>query len=76
MNTPTRARRHGMVLGLCRLADGLNFMTELYRYVLKTFGTLQFKLGDFDIDLSKDWEEWDYAETIQSTMALMSLTAL
>lgn len=46
--------------------DGLNFMTELYRYVLqKTFGTLQFKLGEFEIDLSKEWEEWDYAETIQ-----------
>lgn len=46
--------------------DGLKFMTELYRYVLqKTFGTLQFKLGEFEIDLSKDWEEWDYAETIQ-----------
>lgn len=46
--------------------DGMNFMTDMYRYVLeKTFGTLQFKLGDFEIDLSKDWEEWDYAATIQ-----------
>ena len=46
--------------------DGIKFMTEMYRYVLQqTFGTLQFKLGKFDVDLSKDWEEWDYAETIQ-----------
>lgn len=45
---------------------GMDFMTEMYRYVIQnTFGTLQFKLGNFDIDLSKDWEEWDYAETIQ-----------
>jgi lysyl-tRNA synthetase class 2 len=45
--------------------DGMQFMTELYRYVLhETFSTLQFKLGNFDVDLSKDWEEWDYAETI------------
>ncbi len=45
--------------------DGMKFMTELFRDVLqKTFGTLQFKLGEFDIDLAKDWEEWDYAETI------------
>ena len=46
--------------------DGMNFMTEMYRYVLKeTFGTLKFKLGEFDIDLEKDWEEWDYAKVIQ-----------
>jgi lysyl-tRNA synthetase, class II len=46
--------------------DGMRFMTDMYRFVLqKTFGTLQFKVGSFDIDLSKDWEEWDYAGTIQ-----------
>lgn len=46
--------------------DGMKFMTDMYRHVIQeTFGTLQFKLGNFDIDLSKDWEEWDYAETIQ-----------
>jgi lysyl-tRNA synthetase class 2 len=46
--------------------DGMNFMTDMYRYVLQeTFGTLQFKLGKFDIDLSKEWEEWDYAEVIK-----------
>ena len=46
--------------------DGIRFMTDMYRYVLeKTFGTLQFKLDGFDIDLSKDWEKWDYAETIK-----------
>lgn len=45
---------------------GVQFMTEMYRYVIQnTFGTLKFKLGKFDIDLSKDWEEWDYAETIK-----------
>lgn len=46
--------------------DGMKFMTDMYRHVLdKTFGTLQFKLGEFEVDLSKDWEEWDYAETIK-----------
>lgn len=45
--------------------DGMQFMTEMFRYVLqRTFGTLQFKLGDFTIDLAAEWEEWDYAETI------------
>lgn len=46
--------------------DGMQFMTDMYRYVLKeTFGTLQFKLGKFDVDLEKDWEEWDYATVIK-----------
>jgi lysyl-tRNA synthetase class 2 len=46
--------------------DGMQFMTEMYRYVAeKTFGTLQFKLNDFEIDLSKEWEEWDYATVIK-----------
>ncbi|USN96366.1 MAG: lysine--tRNA ligase [Candidatus Nomurabacteria bacterium] len=46
--------------------DGMKFMTDMYRHVLKeTFGTLQFKLGSFDVDLGKEWEEWDYAEVIK-----------
>jgi len=46
--------------------QGMQFMTDMYRSVLeKTFGTLQFKLDGFDVDLAKDWEEWDYAEVIQ-----------
>jgi len=47
--------------------DGIAFMTDMYRYIIeKTFGTLQFKIGEFDVDLSKDWEQWDYAETIKN----------
>lgn len=46
--------------------DGMKFMTEMYRHVLQnTFGTLQFKLGNFEIDLSKEWEKWDYVQTIK-----------
>ncbi len=45
---------------------GMKFMTDMYRFVLQnTFGTLQFKLGNFEIDLSKDWEELDYAQAIK-----------
>jgi lysyl-tRNA synthetase class 2 len=44
----------------------MQFMTEMYRHVLKeTFDTLQFKLGEFEVDLEKEWEEWDYAQVIQ-----------
>jgi lysyl-tRNA synthetase class 2 len=54
--------------------DGMQFMTDMYKYVLeKTFGTLQFKLGEFEIDLSKDWEEWDYCETIQKKYGINPL---
>lgn len=46
--------------------DGMNFMTDLYRTVVqKTFGTLQFKIGNFEIDLAGDWQEWDYATVIK-----------
>jgi lysyl-tRNA synthetase class 2 len=46
--------------------QGMDFMTDMYKYVLKeTFGTLQFKVNNFEIDLSKEWEKWDYAEVIK-----------
>ncbi len=46
--------------------DGIQLQEELFKYVLQeTFGTLQFRLGAFDVDLSRDWERWDYAEVIQ-----------
>lgn len=46
--------------------DGMKFMTEMYREVLHTtFGTLQFSMNGFTVDLAKDWEEWDYAQVIQ-----------
>ncbi len=45
---------------------GMAFMEDMYRYVIQeAFGKLQFKLGDFEIDLAGKWEQWDYAETIQ-----------
>lgn len=45
---------------------GIEFMTRMYRHILQeTFGTLRFTLGDFSIDLSQDWQQWDYAETIK-----------
>lgn len=46
--------------------DGMKFMEELYKYVLKqTFGTLKFKLGEFNVDMGGKWEIWDYAEVIK-----------
>lgn len=46
--------------------DGMAFMEEMYKYVLKeTFGTLQFDVCGFTIDLEKPWERWDYATVIK-----------
>jgi lysyl-tRNA synthetase class 2 len=51
--------------------DGMAFQEEMYKHVLQeTFGTLQFKIGGFDVDLNKDWERWDYAETMQKHYGL------
>lgn len=46
--------------------DGMKFMEEMYRYAIeKTFGTLQFNVRGFDVDMSKTWEVWDYATVIK-----------
>lgn len=51
--------------------DGMKFQEEMFRSVIKeAFGTLQFKLGKFDIDLARPWERWDYAETIKKHYGL------
>jgi len=46
--------------------DGMKFMEEMYKYVLKeTFGTLQFNVRGFEVDMDKEWEVWDYATVIR-----------
>lgn len=45
---------------------GMALMEDMFRYVLeKTFGTLQFKVGGREVDMSKPWEKWDYASVIR-----------
>ena len=45
--------------------DGMKMMEEMYRYVLmQTFGKLKFQLGQFEVDMSKQWETWDYTSTL------------
>jgi lysyl-tRNA synthetase class 2 len=46
--------------------DGMKFMEEMYKYTLReTFGTLQFNVRGFEIDMDKEWEVWDYATVIR-----------
>jgi len=46
--------------------DGMKFMEQMYKTVLeKTFGTLQFNVRGFDVDMRGEWEVWDYATIIK-----------
>ena len=46
--------------------DGMTFMEAMYKEVLeKTFGTLQFQLGEFTVDMAGQWQIWDYATVIK-----------
>lgn len=46
--------------------DGMKFMEDMFKYVLsKSFGTLQFEINDMNVDMNKDWEQWDYATVIK-----------
>jgi len=46
--------------------QGMKFVEEMYKEVAqKTFGTLQFTIKGFDIDLGAKWERYDYVEIIK-----------
>lgn len=51
--------------------DGISMMEDMFRKVLqKTFGTLKFTIDGKDVDMSKKWEEWDYATVIRDHYGL------
>jgi len=46
--------------------DMYKFLQDCYRYVAeKTFGTLEFRINNFDINLGKDWPLVDYSEEVK-----------
>jgi len=46
--------------------QGMEFVQEMYKFVAdKTFGTLKFNIKNFEIDLAKKWEVYDFTETIK-----------
>ena len=46
--------------------DMYKFLQECYRYVAeKTFGTLEFKINNFDIDLGGQWPLLDYSKEVE-----------
>ena len=56
--------------------EGINFTERMIKEVAKeTFGTLEFKIRERNLDLSKKWERISYAETIKKIFGLDVLTA-
>jgi len=56
--------------------QGMEFVEEMYKYIAKkTFGTLQFKMRGFNVDLSKKWEKIDYVSTISKYTKINVLEA-
>jgi lysyl-tRNA synthetase class 2 len=46
--------------------SGMELVRELFRYVAgETFGTLQFSIRGFDVNLADEWRTYDYAPTIK-----------
>lgn len=51
--------------------DGMELTKEMYREIAeKTFGTTKFSIKGFEVDLAKDWEIYDYTETIKKMTGL------
>jgi lysyl-tRNA synthetase class 2 len=45
---------------------GIPMLIDLYRYVAeKTFGTQEFEINGFKVDLSKEWGRYDFNELMQ-----------
>lgn len=55
---------------------GMQLVEELYKHVAqKVFGTLQFTIGEFEVDLGKDWERYDFCETVEKMTGVNVLEA-
>ncbi len=56
--------------------DGMKMVEEMYKYIAQeTFGTLQFKIRGFDIDLGGKWEVYDYVKIIEEKTGINILKA-
>ncbi len=56
--------------------EGMRMVTDLYRHVaMETFGTLEFTIGEHQVDLSKEWVTYDFCEVIKKEYGLDPLTA-
>ncbi|PIP87318.1 lysine--tRNA ligase [Candidatus Campbellbacteria bacterium CG22_combo_CG10-13_8_21_14_all_36_13] len=55
---------------------GMDLVKEMYRFIAEeTIGTQKFTVGEFEIDLSKEWELYDYTDTIMEKTGIDILKA-
>jgi lysyl-tRNA synthetase class 2 len=51
--------------GYANYEDSMKLVEEMYKYVAKkTFGTLQFEINGFKVNMEGDWKKIDYREII------------
>lgn len=56
--------------------EGMQMVKEMYRHVaLETFGTQVFTIGEHTVDLSKEWETYDFCAIIKKEYDIDPLTA-
>lgn len=56
-------------LSYANYENTMKIVEEMYKYVIKkTFGTLRFKIKDFDVDFEKKWDKIDYQETLKKEL--------
>ena len=56
--------------------DGMKLVEEMYKHIAKeVYGTLKFKIKEFDVDLGKKWETYDFVEIIKKTTGVDVLKA-
>jgi lysyl-tRNA synthetase class 2 len=56
--------------------DGMKLVEELYKHVAQeTFGTLEFTIGEHQVNLANEWVEYDYTDTIRKQTGIDISTA-
>ncbi|OJI09128.1 MAG: lysine--tRNA ligase [Candidatus Vogelbacteria bacterium CG10_big_fil_rev_8_21_14_0_10_49_38] len=56
--------------------QGMVLVEELYRHIAQeVFGTLCFKIGEFELDFGRPWERYDFRETVQKMTGIDVLQA-
>ncbi len=56
--------------------EGMRMVTDMYRTVAQeTFGTLEFTIGDHQVNLSDEWVTYDFCEVLKKEYGLDPLTA-
>ena len=54
----------------------MKLVEEMYKHIAKeVYGTLKFKIKEFDVDLGKKWETYDFVELIKKMTGINVLKA-